>query len=157
GGGGLFDDYWTVPLEHALTARSGGLPFYAGFPVLARLTGRAAMICGVGVSPLRREETRRLVADTFDLAALATVRDGESRTELAAIGALAARVEVTADLAFALPAAEPVDAASACADLGIDQRDRVVGVALRPWDREPSSRGWPAEVTAALRRLLAES
>src|SRR6185295_5176871 len=60
GGGGLFQDYWDVPEENLFTPRSGGLPFYAGFSILAELLGRPSMLYAIGVGPLRTELGRRL-------------------------------------------------------------------------------------------------
>src|SRR5262245_58109260 len=62
GGGGLLEDYWDVPLSLALGHRSGGLPFYASFPLLAHHLGRPSVLLAVGAGPLRTETGREVAA-----------------------------------------------------------------------------------------------
>jgi polysaccharide pyruvyl transferase CsaB len=154
GGGGLFEDYWEVPLDRIFTPRSGGLPFYAGFALLAAWLGRPAMVYAAGVGPLASPEGRRLTRVVFDLCAAATVRDEKS---LALLESLGARAEVAADPAFgfAIPTRESL--APLLATLGLEPGERPVGVALRPWSFGPDPEVWEAEVAAGLACFLAES
>lgn len=141
GGGGLFQDYWDVPFENVFTPRSGGLPFYAGFCLLAALLDRPAMLYAVGVGPLKTEESRRLTRIAFELCQGATVRDAES---LALLADLSTTAELAADPAFSLV---PTDLAAA--------EERPVGIALRPWSFGADPEAWEAEVAKGLDRYLA--
>jgi len=155
GGGGLFEDYWDVPLENVFTPRSGGLPFYAGFALLARLLETPAMVYAVGAGPLRTEEGRRLTRTVFELADGATVRDAESLALLAGLGVPA--VEVAADPAFGLVPETGEKLEALLADLGLAEGERPVGVALRPWSFGADPGVWEAEVAKGLDRFLEES
>jgi len=158
GGGGLFQDYWDVPLDSIFTPRSGGLPFYAGYCLLGAWLDRPVLLFAVGAGPLRTELGRRLTRAAFELCAGATVRDPESLAELAALGlavAGSAAVEVAADAAWGLEPArgEPLEALRA--DLGLAADDRPIGVALRPWSFGADPAVWEAEVATGLERVLA--
>jgi polysaccharide pyruvyl transferase CsaB len=157
GGGGLFEDYWEVPLERIFTPRSGGLPFYAGFALLAAWLGRPAMVYAAGVGPLTSEAGRRLTRVVFDLCAAATVRDDGSLALLESLGAQAPRAEVAADPAFGFAAPDPASLAPLLAALGLAPGERPVGVALRPWSFGPDPEVWEAEAAAGLGRFLAAS
>lgn len=155
GGGGLFQDYWEVPLEAVFTVRSGGLPFYAGFVLLAELLGKPSMICAVGVGPLTTDLGRRLTRTAFELCQGATVRDAESLAVLAGLGV--SPVEVAADPVWGLVPAGEAELASVLADFGIGRDEKLLGVALRPWSFGPASGAWEAEVAKALDRVVAET
>jgi polysaccharide pyruvyl transferase CsaB len=157
GGGGLFEDYWEVPLERIFTPRSGGLPFYAGFALLAAWLGRPAMVYAAGVGPLTSAEGRRLTRVVFDLCAAATVRDDRSLALLESLGAQAPRAEVAADPAFGFAATDPATLGPLLAALGLAPGERPVGVALRPWSFGPDPEVWEAEAAAGLGRFLAAS
>ncbi|HEX9944153.1 MAG TPA: polysaccharide pyruvyl transferase CsaB [Thermoanaerobaculia bacterium] len=160
GGGGLFQDYWEVPLESVFTPRSGGLPFYAGFGLLAALLGRPAMLYAVGVGPLRTEAGRRLTRIAFEVCQGATVRDPESLAVLGDLGLPmpgSPLVEVVADPAFGLAPAGGESLEALLAELGIAPGERPVGVALRPWAFGPDPDLWESEVAKGLDRFLAGS
>jgi polysaccharide pyruvyl transferase CsaB len=158
GGGGLFEDYWEVPLQNVFTPRSGGLPFYAGFALLAAWQETPAMVYAVGAGPLRTEEGRRLTRTVFELADGATVRDPESLALLADLGAAPVEgVEVTADPAFGLVPEEGERLEALLADLGLAPGERPVGVALRPWSFGADPGVWESEVAKGLDRFLEES
>src|SRR6185295_6320000 len=142
---------WDVPEENLFTPRSGGLPFYAGFSILAELLGRPSMLYAIGVGPLRTELGRRLTVLAFELSAGATVRDAESLAVLKSLGVAA--VEVMADPAFSLVPSSGERISALLAELDIAPGERPVGVALRPWPFGPD--GWEAEVAEGLDRLLA--
>lgn len=157
GGGGLFQDYWDVPLETVFTPRSGGLPFYAGFVLLAALLGRPAMLYGVGVGPLRTETGRRLTRAAFGLCQGATVRDPESLALLGDLGLDLTGVEAAADPAFGLTPAGGGRLDVLLAELDLAPGERPIGVALRPWSFGADPEVWEAEVAKGLDGLLAES
>ncbi|MEA2604217.1 MAG: hypothetical protein QOF89_5209 [Acidobacteriota bacterium] len=165
GGGGLFQDYWDVPLDAVFTLRSGGLPFYAGFSLLAAWLGRPALLCAVGVGPLRTETGRRLTRIAFELSAGATVRDPGSLAELAGLGVPVAgepAVEVTADPAFGLAPVAGEALEALLAGFRIAPGERPIGVALRPWSfgagpgADPGADPdlWEGEVARGLDRVI---
>src|SRR5687768_69588 len=107
------------------------------------------MLYAVGVGPLRTAEGRELARTAAAAVDVATVRDEESRDLLAAIGVdgeTVARIEVSADPAFALPDAAPADD-EAWRALGLDPQRPTVGVSLRHW---PPVDGDPQRVVAAV-------
>ncbi len=151
GGGGIFHDYWGFPADAILTDRHWGLSFYAAPAVLALLHGKPLMIYAAGVGPLETAPGREFTKAVCDVAATITVRDEESRDELAALGVPFERIEVTADPAFAFEprtdaAAEPLPA--------LPDGRPLLGVALRHWDVGVDPAKWEAEVAGALDRFL---
>jgi polysaccharide pyruvyl transferase CsaB len=154
GGGGLFQDYWSVPAESFLTARQGGLLTYAGFPVLAALLGRPSMLYAVGVGPLATDEGRALTRAAFTLCSQATVRDPASLELLREIG-LSRPVELAADPAFLLAPIEEEALAALLAEIGVAPDEPLTGVALRPWARGTDPEIWEGEIRKALDLHLA--
>ena len=153
GGGGIFHDYWGFPADAILTDRHWGLSYYAAPAVLALLHGKPLMIYAVGVGPLETTPGREFTKAVCDAAAAITVRDEESRGELAALGVPAERIEVTADPTFALEIAPRADAASE-PPAALPEGRPLVGVALRHWDVRVEPGKWEAEAAAALDRFL---
>ncbi len=159
GGGGLLQDYWPVPLADALGPRSGGLPFYLAFPLLATLLGKPAVLCAVGAGPLSTDDGRALARAAVSVAAAATVRDRRSLDELAAAGvatAELARVEVTADPAWSLEPALAAELAPLLDELALGADERPLAVSLRPWTFAAESAGVEDAVAGALEAWLAE-
>jgi polysaccharide pyruvyl transferase CsaB len=152
--GGVLNDYWPVPLSAALGRDSGGLPFYAAHCALAAGAGVPAVLCGIGVGPLRTPEGRELTRAACALAAGTSVRDAGSLDELRAAGldeAELRRVEVTADPAWSLEALPEEALPALLAANGLSVEDRPVGVALRAWDRDGArTEEWLDAVAAAL-------
>jgi polysaccharide pyruvyl transferase CsaB len=134
GGGGLFHDYWGVNPESVLSKQHYGISYCATPAVLAALRRAPLMIYGVGVGPLLSDDARGMTRAVFDLAAVATVRDAESRGELEKLGVEADRVEVTADPAFGLPSPTVSDIAAAEAQIGGPGKGPLLGVCLRGWN-----------------------
>ena len=156
GGGGLLNDYWPVPLASALTASSGGLPFYVGHLVLAAGLDVPAALCAIGVGPLDTAEGRELTRSACALAGTLGVRDPGSLEELRRAGVAAAdlaRVEVTADPAWRLPPLPARELPRVLAEVGLDDSDRPVAVALRPWGGAAAEEACVAAVAEALRTL----
>lgn len=157
GGGGLLQDYWAVPLADGLGPRSGGLPFYLAFPLLATLLGKPAVLCGVGAGPLSTDDGRAMARAAVSVSAAATVRDRRSLDELAAAGAAPselARVEVTADPAWSLEAAPAL--APLLDELALGADERPLAVSLRPWTFAAESAGVEDAVAGAVGAWLAE-
>jgi polysaccharide pyruvyl transferase WcaK-like protein len=119
GGGGLFQDYWGVPENTALTASHWGISYYSAMGMLAVLYQKPFMIYSVGVGPVVSEEGKQLTHWTFDTASACTVRDPESRDLLISLGVPEDKVIITPDPVLALE----LDATSAAEILraqGID-------------------------------------
>jgi polysaccharide pyruvyl transferase CsaB len=151
GGGGIFHDYWGFPVDAILTDRHWGLSYYAAPAVLAVLHGKPLMIYAAGVGPLDTPPGREFTKAVCDAAATITVRDEESRDELAALGVAAERIEITADPAFAF---EPRADASPEPLPALPDGRPLLGVALRHWDVGVEPAKWEAEVADALDRFL---
>jgi polysaccharide pyruvyl transferase CsaB len=150
GGGGLFQDYWQVPTDSFLTARQGGLLTYLTFPVLAALLGRPSMLYAVGVGPLDTEEGRAQTRAAFALCSRATVRDPASLALLEEILGKGPSIELAADPAFLLPAAEGPVLDALLSEIGVAPGEPLTGVALRPWALGADPDAWEEEVRKAL-------
>jgi polysaccharide pyruvyl transferase CsaB len=147
GGGGVFHDYWGCASHDVLTRDHAGIPFYAGFPLLAALTNRPSMIYAAGVGPLHSDEGRRLTRAAFQGASLATVRDAASRDLLGDIGVPG--VEVTADPAFSVR--PDLDAARrALSRLPAASGAPRLAVCLRSWMQDDPARPWEDRAAQAL-------
>lgn len=143
GGGGLFHDYGPFDPGAFLTDDHSGIGFYAAPLLLARLTGKPAMLYGVGIGPLKTPQSRTFTRIACDCANLITVRDEESRELLVSLGVKAEDIEVTADPAFQFkPVDEPRADPPSCRP--------VIAVALRPWSIGVHSDFWERELAAAL-------
>ncbi len=149
GGGGVFHDYWGCASDSILTRDHAGIPFYAGFPLLAALTGRPSMIYAAGVGPLISAEGRELTRAAFEQASVATVRDAESRDLLHEIGVTTADIRVTADPAFNLR--PDLERASAILSrLGPERDAPLVAVCLRSWPVDGPPGQWEDQMARAL-------
>ncbi|MBM3152087.1 MAG: polysaccharide pyruvyl transferase CsaB [Chloroflexi bacterium] len=147
GGGGLFHDYWGAETRNLLTGLHAGIPYYAGFPLMAWLLDKPCILWSVGVGPLASEEGRRLTRIAFELADEVTVRDEASRMLLRELGVHRRDIEVTPDPAFVLDGRK-VD--SPPGDIVDDPYRPLVGICLRYWAMGEQSNSWQEEVAAAL-------
>lgn len=122
GGGGLLQDVtsWRSPLYYLAATR------------LARSAGRPVACIGQSIGPLRRNWVRALVRRELARASVIAVRDELSQGLLVSLG-LARDVEVTADLAFLLPAPGEAQIAAARDKAGLaGVSDPLAAIALRP-------------------------
>jgi colanic acid/amylovoran biosynthesis protein len=127
-------------------------------PLQALAAGTPIAICAQSVGPFRR--TKRLARRLFDGAELVTLRERRSLENLRELGAKPRRLEVTADLSFALSPAprETVDAA--LEREGVDPSRRWIGVSLsglveKHRRRHGGSGALAEEVISALRETSA--
>jgi polysaccharide pyruvyl transferase CsaB len=154
GGGGVFQDYWGVPHNSALTSSHWGISYCSAVGMLAVLSQKPFAIYSVGVGPLLSEEGRLLTRSTFDLANLRVVRDTESRGILGSLGVQEEGVLVLPDPAFTL-LPDPESAAEILKTYGIDPKERaVLGVCIRNWLEGEASDGWKKRLAAALDQFL---
>lgn len=149
GGGGVFQDYWGAQKETLLTPLQAGLPFYSSLPMLGWLLEKPVLIHAAGVGPLFSEEAEELTRLSFKLAAVASVRDGESQALLKSLGLLAESIPVTADPAFRL-IPDRQQAAKILANFPLDPQTPRMAVCLRGWDQAGPSEKWQAEVAETL-------
>jgi len=121
GGGGLLQDAtsWRSPLYYLAVLR------------MARRAGVPIACIGHGIGPLGRWWVRRLTRRALSHVDVLAVRDSVSFEAVRALG-IAHQVEVTADLAFVLPAATTADTDEAWRKSGLSPAVRAtMGVALR--------------------------
>jgi polysaccharide pyruvyl transferase CsaB len=149
GGGGVFQDYWGAQTETLLTPWQAGLPFYSSLPMLGWLLEKPVLIHAAGVGPLFSKEAEELTRLSFDLAALASVRDAESQVLLSSLGLPATSVPITADPAFRLTP-DRQQAAKVLADFPLDPQSPRMVVCLRGWEQAGPIEKWQAEVASAL-------
>ena len=152
GGGGLFQDHHEFDEDQVLTPDHGGIGYYAGFALLARLTETPLVIYGIGVGPLQTEVGKRWTRIAFEHANSVTVRDEKSRDLLAKIGVDTAAIRVTADPAWALPVTDGEISASILALEELPQAKKTITVAVRPW----GDLSWAEPLAKGLDRLISE-
>ena len=145
GGGGLLQD----------RTSQKSLLYYLALLFGAKRLGCKTMIMGQGIGPLLRPTSRWLVNKMVSQADAVTVRDHRSALLLQEIIPESLPVEVTSDLAFALPA---LSSPLADPDLQLrrsagEERKGLLGVSLRPW---PGSASWLPAVSSALKTLSAQ-
>lgn len=154
GGGGLFQDYWGVPKNTALTPSHWGISYYSAIGMLAVLYQKPFMIYSVGVGPILSEEGKRLTHWTFDLANIGSVRDLESRDLLISLGIQKEKVEVIPDPALNL-SLDSRSAAQILQTRGIDPKTRpLLGVCIRNWFEGDEAEKWKKELAATLDQFL---
>lgn len=111
------------------------LAYYLGVMWMARMLGKPVVFYAQGIGPVNSRRGRKMVARAANGAALITVRDEESRTDLLDMG-VKKPVLVTADPVLGLdPEKVPAGPGRGIlkesgAGLG---RGRLVGVSVRPW------------------------
>jgi polysaccharide pyruvyl transferase CsaB len=156
GGGGLFHDYWGVDESTLLTSRHGGLPFFAGIPLLAYLVNKPCMLYAVGVGPLLTDAGRQMTRMTFQLCQIASVRDPESLDVLRELGVDISpeRIHLLSDPAFDLPLADSKAAHEVLKAYRVDRRKHKLGVVIRHWDIGVESSQWESELARALDRWI---
>ncbi len=161
GGGGLFQDYWAVDVEHYLRRNHGGIVSVGSLPLLSKLFGVPCMIYAVGVGPLRSERGREHTRKAFQRCVIATVRDQHSRRVLRQTGFDAVNdarpvVRVLADPAFGLRVGEDSQAqADAVFDeMNIPPEASLLGVSLRYWDQSTPVDEWIPRVAKAVDAFL---
>jgi polysaccharide pyruvyl transferase CsaB len=154
GGGGLFQDYWGVPENTALTASHWGISYYSAMGMLAVLYQKPFMIYSVGVGPVVSEEGKQLTHWTFNTASACTVRDPESRDLLISLGVPGDKVTITPDPVLALEL-DVTSAAEILRAQGIDlQTPPLLGVCIRNWGEGEDGDQWKRELAAALDDFL---
>jgi polysaccharide pyruvyl transferase CsaB len=155
GGGGLFQDYWGVPLDSLLMPSHRGMAYFGAFPLLAALLDKPFYLHALGVGPLYTDDGQRIARLAFARAARASVRDSESRDLALQMGIDSARVQHTADAAFALHPDSSERAADLLRSIRLtDKTTPRLGVALRAWDVGVDPAVWTTAVAAALDGLL---
>ncbi len=149
GGGGVFQDYWGAQKETLLTPLQAGLPFYSSLPMLGWLLEKPVLIHAAGVGPLFSPEAEELTRLSFELAALASVRDGESQVLLTSLGLPTDTFPITADPAFRLTP-DRQQAAKVLATLPLNLQAPRMGVCLRGWEQAVPAEEWQAQAAEAL-------
>jgi polysaccharide pyruvyl transferase CsaB len=124
GGGSLLQDVTGVK----------SIPYYLGVVTMAKLRGLPVMFYAQGVGPVTGVVGRSLIPAVGNFVNQITVRDAESAQVLRALGVRRPALEVTADAALALGPADPLEARSLLADVGVSAGTQpIIGVAIRPW------------------------
>ncbi len=135
--------------ETLLTPLQAGLPFYSSLPMLGWLLEKPVLIHAAGVGPLFSGEAEELTRLSFEVAALASVRDVESQALLTSLGLLTENVSVTADTAFRL-IPDKQQAANVLASLPLDPQTPRMAVCLRGWEQADPAEEWQARVAEGL-------
>ncbi|MCE1255099.1 MAG: polysaccharide pyruvyl transferase family protein, partial [Anaerolineae bacterium] len=146
GGGGLFHDYWGFDQSTILTSKHIGIPFYTSIGLLATLHSKPLMLYAVGVGPLFSDEGKKYVRAIADQAAIISVRDEQSKSELISIGIPSERITVTADPAYRLNIAVQSNK--------YDPEKPTLGVALRNWDYDGNPDIWEKQIAMAVDQFL---
>lgn len=131
GGGSLLQD----------TTSARSLIYYLGVAQIAYSLRKPVMFYAQGIGPLHRKISRTLVRYIANRATCITVRDPQSEQLLADIGVTNAKIEITADPAFALQPATDlrIDEQWRKEGLSVNSSKPIIGIALRPWTSSPES------------------
>ncbi|OPX88058.1 MAG: colanic acid biosynthesis protein [Pelotomaculum sp. PtaB.Bin104] len=124
GGGGLLQDVTSY--------RS--LVYYLGIISMARLLGKPVFLYAQGIGPVNSSTGRSLLHLVANSVNVITVRDSDSKDELAAMGVTRPEVYVTADPVFGL-APFQIDSKTGreiLLSLGMNSGP-VAGISVRPW------------------------
>ncbi|MEJ2608305.1 MAG: polysaccharide pyruvyl transferase family protein, partial [Anaerolineales bacterium] len=150
GGGGLFHDTWGFDETTFLSDRRGGISEFGSPLVWAYLRGKPCMLYGVGVGPLKQENSREAVRALFEIADIVVVRDVYSKNALQEIGFDPQRVNVACDPAFAAPQKMTLNF--------LPMPDEIprplLGVSVRPWAFSGEQAKWESAIAEALNRYL---
>jgi len=153
GGGGLFQDTHGFDEDQVFTSAHGGIGYYGGFALLARITGTPLAIYGVGVGPLTTDQGRRWTRIAFRCASSASVRDQESVELLSSIGVDTESIVVAGDPAWGVDLADG-DIADSIFDLeDVPEAKTTIAVTVRPW----GGNDWVPELAKALDRLVSDT
>ncbi|MBO4211732.1 MAG: polysaccharide pyruvyl transferase CsaB [Oscillospiraceae bacterium] len=124
GGGSLIQD--------ATSSRS--LWYYLNSIRNAKRRGNQVMLFACGIGPVSRgfncRQTQRVLSRYVDRI---TLRDDRSRWDLEKLGVTGVPTDITADLAFLVPAADPARVEARCTELGIAPEEQILILAPRPW------------------------
>lgn len=145
GGGSLFQD--------STSHRSLG--YYAGVIKMAKLLGCKTFVFANGIGPIGHESNKKLTAQVVNSADSVSVRDGDSRRELVAIGVPEKKVRLSADPAFMIKPASDHDTETLKAKLGIHGGYFVLSV--RPLNVRAGVAAGDDEASEAIVRKTAEA
>lgn len=125
GGGGLLQDVTGWP----------SIAYYLGVVKMARLQKKPVFFYGQGIGPVRTRLGRLLMRHVVNQVDFITVRDEDSRDELARLGIRKPPVRVTADPALGLDirAADAGRGWQRLASAGVVSGRPVAGVSVRNW------------------------
>ena len=100
----------------------------------AKKRGCKVMMYGCGIGPINRAGNRKMAAKTIDRSVdRITLRDDNSRAELADMGVTRPDIRVSADPTIILDAAPTEVVSLAMEQSGIDPNGRYIGFGLRHW------------------------
>lgn len=100
----------------------------------AKKSGCKVMMYGCGIGPINRAGNRKMAAKTIDRSVdRITLRDDNSRHELADMGVTRPDIRVSADPTIILDAAPAEVVSLAMEQSGIDPNGRYIGFGLRHW------------------------
>ena len=123
GGGSLLQD----------TTSTRSILYYLSVMHTARLLGKPVMLYANGIGPVRKKGNRRRTKNAVEKAAVVTLRDHGSETELREMGVRRADLHVTADPVFRLPPAPPERAEELLCACGLPAGGEFVVVSVRSW------------------------
>lgn len=124
GGGGLLQDV-TGPKS---------IIYYLGLAAIARLLGKPVFFYAQGFGPVNTALGKNMVRVVSNRVNAITVRDTDSKEELAALGVTRPPIEVTADPVLGLDPSlvDPARGKDILSSLGLDGSP-VAGISVRPW------------------------
>ena len=142
GGGSLLQD----------TTSTRSILYYLSLMHTARLMGKPVMLYANGIGPVRKTSNRRRTKNAVEKAAVVTLRDHGSETELREMGVKRPDLRVTADPVFRLPPASPERAAELLSACGLPEGKDFAVVSVRSWPNTEEFSRQLAAVCDYLRR-----
>jgi polysaccharide pyruvyl transferase CsaB len=123
GGGSLLQD--------VTSTRS--LIYYLSIITLAKLMGKTVMIYANGIGPIKKKCNRILTKFIINKVNLITLRDEDSKNELARLGVTKPKIMVTADPVFTFEIHKDVDNTETLDRYKIPHDKPIVGISIRKW------------------------
>jgi len=161
GGGGLFQDYWGLDPKTYLRRNYSDITAYGSLPLLAKLIGIPCMIYAVGVGPLQSDVALQHTRMAFECCQVATLRDQASFELLKASGISDksesnTSIHTLADPVFSLQTTEEdeINAEKYLNTKHFNKQTKLLGVALRYWDRPDPELKWVEIIAKGLKLFL---
>ena len=118
-------------LQNVTSTRS--LYYYLWIMRIALFFNKPVMLYAQGIGPVRGEKARRAVRSVLQKVSVISVRDSDSKKELAALGVTAPPVHVTADAVLSMHPVDKKIGFYLLKKAGVEGIRTRIGIAVRDW------------------------
>lgn len=139
-------------LQNVTSTRS--LYYYLLIIQAALFFHKPVMLYAQGIGPVQGEKARRIVQQVLQRVTVISVRDSESKRELAALGVTAPPIHVTADAVLSMHPVDKKIGLYLLKQAGVSGIRRRIGIAVRSWQGLRGYKGEIAKAADVLQRTL---